>query len=133
MNIRLVPLIGFAVFAFISTSTALVAASDRPVKTDHIKTTEWVATMLMEGKYQELNDAFSATLQVMLPAAKIKEVMDQMTAQIGSLTQVGKAHTRKLQGVPIGELTCKAENGRLVVQVRFDDDEIEGLWVVPGQ
>lgn len=134
MYARLLPLLTFLIILSLGAATTALGKTERPDdRSDVIKTTEWVATMLMNREFDDLHQEFSATLQVSLSIEKIEEVMDQVERQIGTIESVGSARTRTLRGTPAGEVICRAEMGRLVVQVMFDGEEIEGLWVVPGK
>lgn len=112
--------------------TSLTAFSN-PWGDDLAAASSWMAEKLMNGDYDEMNEAFASELQVSLPPSKIRDVMRQVESQIGSITEIREPKQKRVRGHPGAEVLCETERGRLLVQVIFNEDkEVAGLWVVPG-
>lgn len=125
-------LIMFVIIAVATTCTTSLAANN-PTADNPTSKAEALVHSLAAGDYTSAEADFNAQMQQGLPAAKLKEVWSQITAQAGAYLKTGETKSAQYQGDTIVLVKTQFKNGALWAQVAFDKSgKVAGLYFKPA-
>lgn len=117
-----------------STQTPALPASTSAEFDELIPLATAFVEQLAQGEYTAATTRFDASMQNVLPAAKLEETWEQVLGQVGAYQHQLGTHTDELQGYRRVFVTTQFEKAVLDVLVVFDaQGQIAGLFFQPVQ
>lgn len=105
-----------------------------PDKSELIIKAQDFVNLLAEGEFEKAVADFDATMTKLMPAAKIKEIWEQVARQVGEYIEQVAVRTETAGIYEIVLITCSFIKAKLDVKVVFNpQNQITGLFFVPPQ
>jgi Protein of unknown function (DUF3887) len=114
-------------------TAAVFALTTAAAADDPVTKAEELVHALAARDYKSAEANFDATMQQGLPADKLKEDWEQITAQAGAYVKTGETKTVEYQGDTVILVKTLFKNGELWTQVAFDKSgRVAGLYFRPA-
>jgi len=92
-----------------------------------------LAWQLGDGRFAEIERSFTPQMATALPAAKLAQIWGQLTAQAGTLREVGQPRAAASGAAAVVTVPLTLERGAFDLVVTVAGERIAGLWIRPAQ
>lgn len=123
--ILITALLGFVMIGC-SDKSISEAYDEEDLKSDALE----VVNMLCEGKYSEIVNDMSSTMQEQIDDKKLEDVWEPIEDKLGEFKDVSKEVITEKDGLAVVGLVGDFENGKAQFTITFNKDGVlEGLYI----